>query len=162
MAQNLHQIECTLAIFQQSGPKLVWPYMRSTSFLPTWPQFSIISHALQQFFVKLAQNNWTLPCRGERPYPHSDIFLAYWPILFNDGMHFQWFTSQWSKPYPPLRQFLGILAQLFPWYHAHSNNTLPPLGQCLGILAQLFSWCHAHYDIFSTKRPMHPENHHPH
>ena len=104
--------------------------MHSTSFLPTWPQFYIISHALQQFFVKLALIYCNLPrSRGNptptrtffghtgphfqqftsqstNPTPHSHIFLAYWPIFFHDGIHS-------AETLPPLRQFLGIMAQIY-------------------------------------------------
>ncbi len=82
MAHNLHDIEPTLAIFQQSGPKLWWRYMHSNNFWPKWPQICIISHALHQFFMKLAQNICNLPQSGANPTPTRTIFVHNGPDFF--------------------------------------------------------------------------------
>ena len=119
-----------LAIFQQSGPKLSWPYVHSNNFWPNWPQFSIISHALQQFFMKLAQIDCNLPQSGEN----------FTPTRTNFHDSFSW---SWPK--------LIVI-------YITVEKTLPPLRQFLGIMAKILQWCQTQSDIFSTKRPMDPEN----
>ena len=106
MAHSLHHLECTLAIFQQSGPRLSSSYMHSTNFCKNWPQFYIISLTLQQFFMNLARNNCNLPQSQKNPTPTQTFFGHNGPDFSMTACIFDDFHHS-GENYTPTRTIFG-------------------------------------------------------
>ena len=112
--------------------------MYSNNFWSTWAKFCIITHALQQFFMKLAKNNCTLPKGGENPTPTRTIFGHNGPDFFHHDLH-----HDGENPTP---------TQTIFWHTGPAFSMVPC---ALGRIFKKEAYA-------STNLHHHQENHHPH